>query len=854
MNRQISHPLRPDHGASSTGKLRPDTEAATASNGASSTPWRISPLARRLVLATVVFGTLVALVTTAIQLYVDYRRELGQIDGTFRQITHSHLPTVTSALWATNRAELQIALDGLERLPDVQYAAVYEGQSLWAETGVQKQNKVQSRDYPLTYQHRGQVERIGTLRVVIDIEGVYARLLDKFWVILITNGVKTLTVSAFMLWLFHWLITRHLRHIADFASRLGFTNLEERLQLSRRRRAEKDEFDLLLDGFGRMQSNLSTTLHMLNDDITQRKLAEEQLKLAASVFEHSHEGIMITDADAHILNVNPSFTRITGYTKLEAVGQNPRMLSANLDDAVWHARMWESLLAEGHWQGERWNRRKNGEVYPEREAISAVYDDDGRVRHYVAVFSDISQQKAHEAELDRIAHHDPLTGLPNRRLLADRLAQAMARSQRDGTILTVACLDLDGFKPINDTFGHAAGDQLLIELSQRLKNTLRGDDTLARLGGDEFVLLLSGQNDIHVSQDSLKRILATVNMPIMLGEQAVQVSASIGVALYPIEEVDGDTLLRHADQAMYAAKQAGKNCYHVFDPQADRELKGHRDQLLRLARALTENEFLFHFQPKVDLLSGDLVGVEALIRWQHPEQGLLYPGAFLDHFNGHSLEIELGEWVIETALRQLESWQDIGLTSRVSVNISANHLLHPDFVTRLSYLLDRHPGLSSDQLELEVLESAAMSDLGRAIEVIGQCKKIGVHFALDDFGTGYSSLAYFRRLPVDTLKIDQSFVRDMLIDVEDLAIVESVVRLAQVFGRATIAEGVETLEHASRLIEMGCTQAQGYGIARPMPADALPAWLEKWRAEAVWRKYSNLPPVRAQLTAPVRLV
>lgn len=841
MNRPALPSHHPDHPSPTAGNPGPGRPEATASTPASQAPWRISPLARRLVLATVIFGTLIALITTTIQLYIDYRRELGQIDRTFSQLTHTHLPTVARALWATNRPELQIALDGLVRLPDVQYAAVYEQRSLWAEAGEHKQNAIQSRDYPLTYQHRGHPERIGTLRVEIDIEGVYARLLDTFWVILITNSIKTLTVSAFMLWLFHWLITRHLRHIAEFASRLGFGNLEERLQLSRARPAGKDEFDLLLDGFGRMQANLSTTLQMLNRDISQRKLAEEQLKLAASVFEHSHEGIMITDADATILNVNPSFTRITGYTKEEVIGRNPDMLSADLHDPVWHTRMRQSLLSDGQWQGERWNRRKNGEVYPWREAISAVHDNDGQVRHYVAVFSDISQQKSHEAELDRIAHHDPLTGLPNRRLLADRLTQAMARTQRDGTILTVACLDLDGFKPINDTFGHAAGDQLLIEISQRLKNILRGDDTLARLGGDEFVLLLSGQEDVQTSQNSLQRILSSICMPVMLGEQAVYVSASMGVALYPLEEVDGDTLLRHADQAMYAAKQAGKNCYHVFDPQVDRERQGHRDQLLRLANALAKNEFLFHFQPKVDLLTGDLVGVEALIRWQHPEQGLLYPGAFLDFFNGHPLEIELGEWVIDTALRQLESWQETGLRVRVSVNISANHLLHQNFVTRLATLLHRHPTVSSDQLELEVLESAAMSDLGRAIEVITQCKKMGVHFSLDDFGTGYSSLAYFRRLPVDTLKIDQSFVRDMLVDAEDLAIVESVVRLAQVFGRATIAEGVETLQHASRLIQMGCTQAQGYGIARPMTAQTLPAWLDKWRAEAVWLEYSSLP-------------
>ena len=810
--------------------------------------WHISPLARRLVLATVVFGTLVALLTTAIQLYVDYRRELGQIDTTFQQVTHTHLPTITSALWATNRHELQIALDGLERLPDVQYAAVSENNKIWAESGTQKKQGVRSRDYPLTYPHRDHTENIGTLHVAIDLNGVYQRLLDTFWVILITNAVKTFVVSAFMLWLFHWLVTRHLHHIAGFAARLGVKNLEERLRLTRPVSVEKDEFDLLLDGFSHMQSNLSTTLQTLERDIEQRKQTEEQLRLAASVFEHSHEGIMITDAQANILNVNPAFTRITGYTSDEAIGQTPLMLSSSRHNAAWHKRRWQYLLKDGHWQGEIWNCRRDGEQFPVREAISAVYDDAGQIRHYVSVFSDISQQKAHEAELNHIANYDLLTNLPNRRLLADRLIQAIARAQRDGKLLAVAYLDLDGFKPINDTHGHAMGDQLLVEISTRLKQSLRGDDTLARLGGDEFVMLLGNQENLESCKASLDRALAAARTPILLHDQPISISASIGVALYPMDEADGDTLLRHAGQAMYLAKQAGKNRYHLFDPQLDREIQGRHDQLLRLARALADNEFLFHYQPKVNLLTGNLVGIEALIRWQHPDQGLLAPGEFLYHFDDHPLEITLGEWVIEAALKQLQIWQREGFNPVVSVNISANHLLHPAFVSQLSALLTQYADILPRQLELEVLESAAMSDLARAIEVMKQCKAMGVSFALDDFGTGYSSLAYFRRLPVDVLKIDQSFVRNMLIDSEDMAIVESVVRLAQVFGRSIIAEGVETLAHATSLIALGCHHAQGYGIARPMPADALQGWLKKWYAEAIWKQFSNLSPPSIQTT------
>ena len=801
--------------------------------------WHISPLARRLVLTTVAFGTMVALITTAIQLYLDFRRELGQIDTTFQQVTHAHLPTIASALWATNRPELQIALDGLVRLQDMRYVAVREREVLWAEAGTQKSRNIQSREYPLTYQHRDRVETIGSLQVVIDLDGLYQRLLEKFWVILITNSIKTFLVSGFMLWLFYWLVTRHLRKIAEFAARLSVKNLHERLTLARPKLAKPDEFDSVLDGFTRMQSNLATTMDMLEQDIGRRERAEDQLKLSASVFYHSHEGVMITDAEARILDVNPAFTRITGYTREETIGLNPRVLNSGLHDVAWFARMWRSLKLDGHWRGEVWNRRKNGEIFPELQDISAVYDDHGEVRHYVAVFSDISQQKAHEAELARIANYDLLTGLPNRRLLTDRLSQAMARAQRDGKLLAVAYLDLDGFKPINDANGHAVGDLLLVEIGQRLKHVLRGDDTLARLGGDEFVLLLGDLDNPQACIASLERALEAVRAPASLHGKVLNISASIGATLYPADAGDGDNLLRHADQAMYAAKQAGKNRYYLFDPERDREMEGHRAHLRRLGDALSANEFLFYYQPKVNLLTGEMVGVETLIRWQHPERGLLLPEEFLSHFNDHPLEVRLGEHVLETALLQIEAWQREGLNVVTSVNISANHLLHSNFVPQLADILARHPNVAPRQLELEVLESAAMNDLGRAIDVMTRCKLLGVHFALDDFGTGYSSLAYFRRLPVDVLKIDQSFVRDMLQDDEDLAIVESVVRLAQVFGRATIAEGVETLEHAARLIDLGCSIAQGHGIAMPMPANQLLVWLEQWRSQAIWKQTSH---------------
>jgi len=560
-------------------------------------------------------------------------------------------------------------------------------------------------------------------------------------------------------------------------------------------------------------------------DISERKQTEASLRLAASVFANSYEGFIIADTNNVIIDVNPAFTRITGYLREEALGQSPALLKSGRHGQEFYADMWQALQARDFWRGEIWNRRKTGEVYAEMLAISVVRDDAGRLQHYIGVFSDISLAKAHEAELDRIAHYDPLTGIPNRRLFADRLGQAINRTRRGGKALAVCYLDLDGFKPVNDRHGHATGDRLLIEITERLKGVLRAEDTVARLGGDEFVLLFTDLAQTGEIRLVLERVLETVSAPVRIGDIVVSVSASIGATLYPADDADADTLLRHADQTMYRAKEAGKNRYHLYDPGHDRQKQERRHQLRRLCEAFENSEFVLHYQPKVDLLSKELVGAEALIRWRHPEQGLLLPESFLHYLNGNDLEIAVGEWVINSVLGQIAAWNALGLPLKASANVSANHLLQADFAERLRRMLEGHPDVAPSDLELEILESAALSDIVQASRVLADCQAQGVRFALDDFGTGYSSLTYFRRLPVDILKIDQSFVRDMLVDPDDLGIVESVVRLANAFNRVVVAEGMETPEHGALLVQLGCRLAQGYGIAPPMPAEQLPGWL-----------------------------
>ena len=579
------------------------------------------------------------------------------------------------------------------------------------------------------------------------------------------------------------------------------------------------------------------------EDITRHRETDERLRLAASVFTNAREGITITDPKGNILEVNDMFTRITGYSREEALGQNPRLLKSGVQSEEFYANMWRSLTEDGHWSGEIWNRNKGGEIIAENLTINSVRDASGKLMQYVALFSDITQLKKHAQQLEHMTHYDVLTSLPNRVLLVDRLHQSMAQAKRRRQILAVAYLDLDGFKEINDEHGRDAGDRLLTSLAFDMKGALREGDTLARLGGDEFIAVLIDLDDAAASVSVLDQLLEAAAEPVQIGDLSLRVSASIGVTFYPqSEEADPDTLLRQADQAMYQAKLAGGDRYHIFDPEHDLTVRGRHENLEHIRQALAAREFVLHYQPKVNMRTGKLVGVEALIRWQHPERGMLPPGMFLPVIEDHSLAIEVGEWVIDTALGQIERWSAAGLEIPVSVNVCALQLQQGNFVDRLRSVLAAHPGAKPFSLEIEVLETSALQDVAQTSQVLNACHEIGVSFALDDFGTGYSSLTYLKRLPARILKIDQSFVSDMLEDPENLNILEGVLGLASAFHRQVIAEGVETVEHGLMLLQLGCELAQGHGIARPMPEREIPVWISNWRPDPRW---GQVPPVHS---------
>ena len=569
-------------------------------------------------------------------------------------------------------------------------------------------------------------------------------------------------------------------------------------------------------------------------DITEHIKSEIKLKLAASVFSHAHEGIMITDMNGTILEVNDTFTNITGYSREEAIGQNPRILKSDHHSPDFYLTMFNALNKDGYWSSEIWNQRKNGEIYPEMLSISSVRDANGKLMHYVAMFNDITDLKAHQEELEHTAHHDVLTGLPNRALLAEKLAQAIKQSQRRKKALALAYLDLDGFKKINDTHGHSVGDQLLISITARLEQALRTGDFLARTGGDEFIAVLTDLEQPSDCEHVLQRILTAASKDIICNEKILRVSTSIGVTFYPQNGTNPDQLIRQADQAMYVAKDTGKGCYRFFDLTLAEATQTWRESFENIRQAFEHDEFVLYYQPKVNMKTNEVVGAEALIRWSHPKKGILPPSDFLPIIEGYSVSVKIGDWVIATALKQISIWQRLGLTIPISVNISASQLQSVDFLKRLIEMLALYPEVPPELLELEILETSALEDINKVSELMNKCLKIGIKFALDDFGTGYSSLTYLKRLPSALLKIDQSFVKDILENNSGLSIVKAVIGLADIFDRTVIAEGVEKKVLGKKLLSLNCTIAQGYGISRPMPAADFPDWVERWQLNPIW--------------------
>ena len=587
--------------------------------------------------------------------------------------------------------------------------------------------------------------------------------------------------------------------------------------------AKGQTFDAELRSYPLFEENQVTGAVITFCDITKRKQQEEHLTQAAIVFNGTKDGIIISNSNAEIIAVNLAFSELSGYSEKESLGKHIHFHKYEDIKTEPHKKISASLENLGHWQGETWNRRKNNEIYPVWEDISCVKNTQGNITHYISVFSDISVIKESEQRLNHLAHHDILTGLPNRLLFSVNLTQTLERAKRHKHRVGLLFIDLDRFKLINDTLGHAAGDQLLEIISNRLRQSVRAEDTVARLGGDEFTIVLS--QIIHPEDlvSLAKKINHALAQAIMIDQQEVIISASIGISIYPDDAINGEDLAKAADAAMYRAKEKGRNTHQFYSADMTARAREHLDLEQGLRQAILRKEFVLHYQPQYCLKNNQYAGVEALIRWQHPKLGLISPDKFIGIAEETGLIETITEWVLTTACTQIKEWRRQGLPSfRVSINISGREIMSPDALAKLKNIIE-HAQIESDELQLELeITEGVLQNVAQGASVLNELKALGVSLAIDDFGTGYSSLSRLKHLPIDTLKIDRSFVKELPINQDDGAIASAVIAMGHSLNLRVIAEGTETKEQIHFLKDQGCDEVQGFLLSQPIPAQQIP--------------------------------
>ncbi|MEN8178478.1 MAG: EAL domain-containing protein [Pseudomonadota bacterium] len=555
-------------------------------------------------------------------------------------------------------------------------------------------------------------------------------------------------------------------------------------------------------------------------DITNRIADEFKLKQAANVYEYTTEGVVVMDKDANVIAVNPAFSKITGYSEHEVLGKNPGFLNSEKHTKTFYAELWETLEQKNSWQGEIWNRRKNGEVYTEWLTITSVLDDQGNTTQYVAVFSDITSIKQSQSQLEHLAHHDPLTDLPNRLLFEDRLEHAIASAKRENGHLAVMFLDLDRFKNINDSLGHTVGDALLVQVAKRLRSLLRENDTAARLGGDEFTILVENLKDPSYSAVIATKIQNQFKQPFDIFGRKLHVTASIGISLYPEDGRNVGNLTKNADAAMYQAKESGRNSYRFYTAELTQSAFERLLLETELRNAIKDDQLLLYYQPQFSIESESMTGAEALLRWRHPRMGIIPPAKFIPLAEETGLIHEIGHWALQQACEQTRRWSQMGLfTGRMAVNLSVRQIMQSDLILRFEEIIEK-TNCPPKHLQFEVTEGIFMDQKELSVPVLNVFKQLGVSIAIDDFGTGYSSLSYLKHLPIDKLKIDRSFIQNMPDDQDDIAIVQAIISLGETLGLDIIAEGVETEAQQNMLKTMGCQEAQGYFYGAPMSVES----------------------------------
>ena len=577
-------------------------------------------------------------------------------------------------------------------------------------------------------------------------------------------------------------------------------------------------YDLMATPIMDRNENIIKMILMFIDN-TDRNLTEDKLHLAATVFESTAEGVVVTDEKGIIVAVNDSLLKITGYKKEELIGKTPNIFKSGIHGDEFYKEIWHTINTIGHWDGELMDRRKDGQLFPVRQAISTVRREDGTISNYVSIMSDITTQRESQEKLDFLAHHDPLTSLPNRTLFQERLSQAIEKAKRHDDKLAIIFIDLDRFKNINDTLGHTVGDKLLIKLAEHLDLLRRSTDTVARLGGDEFIFLLQDINNAQSMAHYCEKLIDSLKKPFEIDNYSLHLTLSIGICIFPGDGEDVDSLIKNADTAMYRAKEKGKNCYQFFTQDLSEEVAEKLTLENDLRKAVEKNQFELFYQPQYLLSQDKLVSAEALIRWHHPELGLVPPDKFIPLAEETGIILQIGEWVIRDSCRQLKEWRDKGFKlDNIAINVSGLQITRGDLVTFIPSIMTQY-GLHPNDLEIEITESTIMNDLEYAVDTLGKLKELGLTIAIDDFGTGYSSLGYLKKLPLDKLKIDRSFIKDIDSDNDDKALVLAIIAMARNLRLDVVAEGVEHKIHHDLLVEHNCKFAQGFLFSKPLPVD-----------------------------------
>ena len=767
-------------------------------------------IGRRMALLILAFSSVVTLVFTALQLSIEFNRDVRDIEAQLTQIRSSYSKSLANSLWVGSKHDVALQLEGINRLPDMQYSEVLSEQNqVVAQTGKRMVGRAPRIETPLYYTHRNQPVYVGKLLTVASLDGAYQRLKDKVIVILLSQFTKTLLVSLFILFLFQWLVGRYLKHIADYSETLQAHQLDQPLALNRRQQNNpaEDELDLVVGAINTMRSNL----HASTQDL---RLSEQY---RTTLFETSPIGLALARMDGTLVDVNPAYARIIGRTVPEVRGLTYWEITPQFYADQEQAQL-RSLQESGHYGPyEKEYIHKDGHLVPVRLS-GLVIERDGKPHIWSSV-EDISERKLAEEHIWKQANFDTLTGLPNRDMFHDRMQQEMLKTERAQSQLALLLIDLDQFKEVNDALGHDVGDTLLQATAQRIRGCVRDSDTVARLGGDEFAVIISELAETATNLDEIaQKLIVELAAPYRLGDEIVHVSASIGISLYPNDASAIDVLLKTADQAMYAAKNLGRNCFSYFtaamQDAAQTRLRLSGD--LRLA--LERNEFLLHYQPQVSVETGRVTGVEALVRWQHPEKGLIPPNLFIPIAEDTGLILPLGAWVMRTACQQLKKWHESGMIEvKMSVNLSARQFRQEGLATCVSALL-AEMGLPAELLELEITESLAMDNPQENAVTLKSLRDIGVSVAIDDFGTGHSSLGYLKDFPISRLKLDRTFIMHIETEPSDAIIVSAAVNLAHALGMDVVAEGVETVKQVEYLARLDCDIIQGYYYSQPLLA------------------------------------